>query len=284
MRIGKYPLGLAVFMAIATPAIAAEDIMPMPKAGAGAFSASTAITTEYYFRGLSQTNDKPAVQGSLGYSYDFGGVTGSGSVWASNVNFGDATIEIDYTLGLGGDVKGISWGVGGIYYAYPGSDDRDAQFDQDYIEMFGTLGYDFKYFALGAGINYSPDFQAESGKGMYYNANVRIPLGKYLDLGASIGRQTISNNTNFGQVDWVDYKVGVSTVLAGFDRSWPISTPIIRDPLFRMRLSRFHDLPVVLTARPMPPGDLIPPGGDRLSIGGRRRFVLLPNIRTQFHL
>lgn len=217
MSIKRILVALALFGATAGSAGAAEDIYPIAAGGPGAFTGSVAVTSEYFFRGLSQTDDKPAVQGGLGYTHDFGGVSGSVGLWGSNVNFSDATVEMDWTAGFSGTVYGATWNLGGIYYSYPGSTDAGAALDQNYGEVTGGLGYDFGLFALGASVNYSPDFQAESGSAWYLNGNVKIPLGKYVDLGAAIGRQYIDKNANFGVPDYTDYKVGLSTLLAGFN-------------------------------------------------------------------
>lgn len=216
MSIKKLLVALALLGASAGSAGAAEDILPLSPGGPGAFTGSLGFTSEYFFRGLSQTDDKPAVQGGLGYTHDFGGISGSVGVWGSNVNFGDATVEMDYTAGLSGTVLGATWNLGAIYYSYPGSTDAGSALDLDFYEGTGGLGYDFGLFALGASVNYSPDFQAESGDAWYLNANVKIPLGKYVDLGAAIGRQYIDKNANFGVRDYTDYKVALSTLLAGF--------------------------------------------------------------------
>lgn len=53
----------------------------------GAFSANVAITSEYYFRGLSQTDDAPALQG--GFDYEVGlakPVALYLGAWGSNAN------------------------------------------------------------------------------------------------------------------------------------------------------------------------------------------------------
>ncbi len=65
-------------------------------------SASAAFTTDYVFRGISQTDQNPAVQASLDASY---GIFYIG-MWGSNVDFGAgpagqdiANVEIDYYAG-----------------------------------------------------------------------------------------------------------------------------------------------------------------------------------------
>ena len=47
------------------------------------------LTTDYVFRGISQTDEKPAIQGGLDYAHSSGAYAG---VWASNVDFNDGDV------------------------------------------------------------------------------------------------------------------------------------------------------------------------------------------------
>ena len=123
-------LGLGALLLSATPAFAAEDIIAAD-AFPGTFSGNVALTTEYIFRGISQSDDRGAIQGGLTYAYDFGSVVGSLGIWGSNVNFADASVELDYTATLSGKVREIAWNLGYIYYNYPGSNSNVA-LDQDF--------------------------------------------------------------------------------------------------------------------------------------------------------
>ena len=62
------------------------------------FSATFAVTTDYVFRGVSQTDNEPAFQAGASYSAPFGLYAG---VWASNVDFGEGgpDYEVDYYVG-----------------------------------------------------------------------------------------------------------------------------------------------------------------------------------------
>ena len=80
---------IAFLLAAGTGASAADekDAVDNLAAKLGDFSAEVAITSDYSFRGISQTNKGPAIQGSFGWSKDFdvGGqkVTTFASAWAS---------------------------------------------------------------------------------------------------------------------------------------------------------------------------------------------------------
>jgi len=79
------------------------------------FTGSMALTNDYRSRGISNS-DGPAIQGSIGWNYN-GFVLGA---WASNTEFSDSNIEIDYNAGYTWAWSGINFIVQGIYYTFPG--------------------------------------------------------------------------------------------------------------------------------------------------------------------
>ena len=99
-------------MIITAPMLMAED-------SPHEFSANVALSTDYMYRGGSQTNEQPAISGGFDYAHSSGVYAG---LWASNVDFGDsANIEIDFYGGIAGEISnGIGWDVGALYYHYPG--------------------------------------------------------------------------------------------------------------------------------------------------------------------
>ena len=65
----------------------------------GKISANVGMVTEYFFRGITQTGEKFAVQGGLDYAHNSGVYLGA---WGSNVDFGDgdeASSEVDLMAG-----------------------------------------------------------------------------------------------------------------------------------------------------------------------------------------
>ncbi|MDE0488188.1 MAG: TorF family putative porin, partial [Gammaproteobacteria bacterium] len=75
-------------------------------------SANLAVTTDYVFRGYTQTGEDPAVQGGLDWADSSGWYVGT---WASNIDFGpgdDASIEVDIYAGYGWEANDVSYDVG----------------------------------------------------------------------------------------------------------------------------------------------------------------------------
>jgi len=126
-------------------------------------------TSDYVFRGISQTSEDPAAQGSVDFGY---GLFYAG-VWASNVDFDDAppaNAEVDLYAGIRPTMgPGPLWGpvtfdLGVIYYAYPGADDDGAE--ADYVEL--KAGYSMespwiKGLTSGTTLYWSSDYALETG-------------------------------------------------------------------------------------------------------------------------
>jgi uncharacterized protein (TIGR02001 family) len=188
----------------------------------GEFSGTLTGVTDYYFRGISQTDHIPAIQGSFDYNVDvFKGISIYAGTWASNVNFNDgnqAQIEIDTYFGLKGAIDKFSWSVGGLYYAYPGA---SSGLNYNYWEITGTAGYDFGFLSVTGALNYSPDYFAASGDAFYVAGDVSVPIPVLKDyepyVALHVGHQWIQNNTAFGTPDYTDWSVGVGAKVFGFD-------------------------------------------------------------------
>lgn len=204
----KILLTSMIAFAFVSPAMA-EDNIP------GDFSTTIGAVSEYSFRGIAQSNEGPAMQGSIDWSHDSGFYAG---VWGSSVEFTDASLETDIYAGYSGTVNGFTYDVGGIYYAYPGSG-RD-QHDYNFVEGALALGYDFDVAALSASVNYSPDYFAGSGDAVYVAGNLDVPL-PFLpfdtSLNGSVGHQSIDDNRAFGTPDYMDWGIGLSSNIEGFD-------------------------------------------------------------------
>jgi uncharacterized protein (TIGR02001 family) len=178
------------------------------------FSGNVALTTDYVFRGISQT-DGPAVQGGFDMEVSNGLYAG---IWASNLDFGDdADIEVDYYAGFGGEFANkLGYDVGVTYYSYPSSNAADAG-DYDFTEVYGSLSYDFGPAAATLGLNHSSDYFGGSDNATYVYVGVDVPLANDFALSMQYGDQSIDDNAAFGTPDYNDWKVGLSKSVGGFD-------------------------------------------------------------------
>lgn len=164
-------LGVSLFAALqAIPSIANAEV-----------STNLGVSSNYLFRGVTQTDNSTAVQGGLDYEHASGLYAG---VWGSNVDFGDGTsYELDLYAGYAGAINNIGYDVGYIYYAYP-----DAPGSIDFGEIYGELSYGY----LSAGLAYTTNSDASSpglfveGDVFYYLA-ATIPLENDFSAGVTLG-------------------------------------------------------------------------------------------------
>jgi uncharacterized protein (TIGR02001 family) len=112
-----------------------------------------ALTSDYIFRGFSQTDNDPALQAQVDITY---GILYAG-IFGSNIDFTGVGIEGDLEVDLYAGVKptwnGVTFDFGVIYYAYPGSETSPSD-ELEYVEfkagvsgtLFSSLGAYFNVF------------------------------------------------------------------------------------------------------------------------------------------
>lgn len=211
-----YLLGVATAAMIgsASLAYAGDPLVELP--AGDKIVGSVAFTTQYYARGLRQTDEGvPAVQGALEYNHSSGIYIGA---WASNVSENvigtGAGIEMDFSAGYRGSINTkFTYDLGLIYYYYPG---YDGSLDADWVDAKVAAGYDFGFMQTMFTALVSPEYQYESGTSVYLAADLTIPVGKF-SIFLHGGRQWIDDEVRFGYPDFFDYSIGVGTNLVGLD-------------------------------------------------------------------
>lgn len=165
-------------------------------------SANIGVTSNYLWRGVSQTQDDVAVSGGVDYSHESGFYVGA---WASNVNFGttetvdvvdgggsvigtatvnkdDHQYELDVYAGFAGEAGGFGYDIGVVHYAYP-----EADGDADFTEL--AVSGSFSVVTIGA--NYT--FHSEVDDGLftegdiYYFASAGLELPQDFGLSFTVG-------------------------------------------------------------------------------------------------
>jgi len=180
----------------------------------GTFSANVGFTTDYVWRGLSQTDNGAAVQGGLDWSSELGFYLG---VWGSNVDFNDpdaGSLETDFYAGYAGKLGDFSYDIQALYYYYPGA---DGHLNYDFFETVLGAGYDLGFADLSAGFAYSPETFGKGGRTYYYSGGVSVPLPLPLGL-------ALKGNVGYYRFDESDtapnyrhYDVGLGASALGFD-------------------------------------------------------------------
>ncbi|MDP2714880.1 TorF family putative porin [Rheinheimera sp.] len=176
---------------------------------AGSFTASAVelsgditFASDYAFRGVSQTEEAPALQGGLSLTDESGFYV---SVWGSNVDFlTEGTLELDVMLGWSGAINDDwSTDVGIMRYGYPNT----AIPGSNFWEIYGSLSYKDLTFGLA----YSDDYYLNSGDFFYLYANYSYALMENLSLDLHVGQ----NEYDDSSASYLDWSVGVSTEVMG---------------------------------------------------------------------
>ena len=204
-------------------AIAAAGMIASVSAGAAKaegnmpeFSANVAITSDYIFRGVSQTAEGPAIQGGFDVTWN---ILYAG-VWASNIDFGGApsdcgnltdtgdcaNIEVDLYAGITPKLGPVDLDLGVIYYVYPKAIDPTAELD--YVEIKGGASVSpVDNLTVGATVYYSPEFTAQSGETWTVEGSAELSLPYDFALSGLVGTLQFNDAT---LTDYTYWKVGLS--------------------------------------------------------------------------
>jgi len=148
-------------------------------------SGSLALTSDYVWRGTSQTQEAPAVQAGLKFAADTGAYA---SAWGSNVEFAPGTgasSEFDIAVGYGRTAGDWAFDVNVLRYVYPGTEG-----DLDWTELNGSLTWRDRYW-LAAG--WSPEALGSGENGTYLQAGARFPVGDAVRVEAAVGHYLLDD-------------------------------------------------------------------------------------------
>jgi uncharacterized protein (TIGR02001 family) len=163
-------VGLALIAITGTAAADGYEVAAPAAADEGrkfTYSFNIGATSDYVFRGISQTDNDPTIQGGidLGYGILYAGWWASGLDFEAGLN--DAKVEMDWYGGIRPTWGKATFDLGVIYYTYPGSGPilpLVTYPDLNYVELkAGVSGEVVKNLTAGATIYWSPDYFAETG-------------------------------------------------------------------------------------------------------------------------
>ena len=207
----KLPYLLVLSGLISVPAFAADA-----PASPHTLTGNIALTSDYVFRGVSQSQNGPAIQGGFDYSHASGFYLGT---WGSNVDWVSAggyktnsSMEIDLYGGYKGAMGDIGYDVGAITYYYPG-DQVTGVNDPDTTEVYlglgwKTLGFKYSYTVSDRFVGWGTSASNGKTQGSYYvELNGTHDLGSGWGVLGHIGYQDVKDNDDASYTDW---KVGVT--------------------------------------------------------------------------
>jgi uncharacterized protein (TIGR02001 family) len=180
------------------------------------FSETATLTSDYRFRGISQSDANPAVQGSIEASLNSGVYAG---VWASTVSgtqLAGAAAEVDGYLGYRGRHAQLGYDVGVQYYTYPGS---AAGSHLGYAEPYASANITVPKLStnLKLGAAFAPKQGLAQRANLYGYGEMAQPvpttpitLRAHLGYTRSGGQSAAPRSADTG--NYLDYAVGVDYV------------------------------------------------------------------------
>ncbi|MGV3577451.1 TorF family putative porin [Brevundimonas sp.] len=194
---------LKLHTALAAVVLAAPGAAFAQTAPDWAFNA--AVGSDYVFRGVSQTEEDPAI--SAGVDVNAGSFYAG--AWASNVSFvgdTDTKAEVDLYGGYRTETAGWNLDLGVVGYLYTGQPDGA---DYDYVELKAAASRAVGPATVGAAVYWSPDFfGAAEDEATYVEANAAFSPAVKWTVSGALGRQFVSSD-----FDYTTWNVGAAYAL-----------------------------------------------------------------------
>ena len=221
----------ALAVSAAAPAFAADMPTKARKVAVAAPSPwdiafGGALASDYYFRGISQSDRGPSVSAYFEPRYNitpdlqlYAGISGSSVKLAT-----DPTAEIDLYGGIRPTFGAFAFDFGGIYYWYPKERALTAAMapasgnttigDTDFWEVYGKVAWTINpVLTLGGNLYYSPSWLKSGAPGTYASATGKVTLPSNM-LPADIGAY-LSGEAGYYWLGTTDFVPGVFVNNAG---------------------------------------------------------------------
>jgi uncharacterized protein (TIGR02001 family) len=193
---------------------AAQPLRAAELGGGFSISGGATVTSDYRFRGISQTDRRFALQGTLGLSHSSGLYA---TLWGSSIDdyvAAGADAEIDLVLGYRRSFGGTTIDVGLLYYYYPGAG-LVPGYNSDFVEPYVSVSHTFGPVTAKATANYAPSQAALSvGAGdednLYLAGDVSVAIPQTgLTVSGHLGHSFGPSDLTIGN-GYTDWNVGVS--------------------------------------------------------------------------
>lgn len=189
-------------------------------------TANVTLASQYRYRGLMQTNNRPAIQGGFDLAHASGFYLGnwnSSISWLNDSNSDvSAPVEMDFYGGYKGNlVPDVPVDAGILQYYYPG-DYPSGYTSPDTTELYAGIGYGPVMFKYSIAMTNLFGF-ADSKYSQYFDLSGNFDTGVWgLTVNAHVGRQAVRNVDNGSYTDWKlgltkDFGQGLSVSLAYLD-------------------------------------------------------------------
>lgn len=167
------------------------------------------LTTDYRYRGISQSRLKPALQGGADYVNNPSGFYAG--AWLSTIKWvtdsgGSGNVELDLYAGKRGSISDkISYDAGVLSYVYPSN---GLATSANTTEIYGQLGMGPAYVKYSHALTNLFGFANSKNSGyLDIGANIDVAEGLVLNLHAGHQQVKGAGNNPFSYTDW---KIGVT--------------------------------------------------------------------------
>jgi len=223
MKTLAYALSAAVLCSAAASAFAqTADSSAAPAAAPAAaapadasphtITANVSLVSDYRYRGISQTDLRPAIQGGFDYSHSSGFYVGN---WNSSISWiGDANpsvsapIEMDFYGGFKNTFKvseqEFNYDVGVLEYYYPGGYSNPRPYT---TELYAGIGWGPVFLKYSHAVTNLFGFN-DSKNSYYVDLSANVPLNFWdLTFNAHVGYQGVQHYSDASYTDW---KIGLT--------------------------------------------------------------------------
>jgi uncharacterized protein (TIGR02001 family) len=183
---------------------AATTVQAQEATGPFELTGLVTLTSDYRFRGISQTQEDPAIQGGLTANHESGFFVG---VWGSSVDFAgsDTWAELDLIAGYTNTVGSLTYIAQALYYVYPEESDFNyAEFNLGFSLETGTG------FTPSLNVWYAPDLPGDL-ENLYVTAGGTFAVTDAVSVFANYGKSFIEGPGNYA-----DWNAGVAFEFQGF--------------------------------------------------------------------
>lgn len=204
-------------------------VAAMPQAYAESpLTANVGVTSNYIWRGVTQTSDASAISGGIDYASDSGFYVGT---WVSNTTSNQ--YEHDIYAGYGFDAGPVGLDIGAIKYMYPVGTALS-----DFTEVYVNASYES--FGVGAAYTVSKeDSSVVNDNDLYIYASAEFEVKKDLALGVLVGDYDVDGGS---ASDYTHYQISLSKDDFTFAYEKTDQTGAAGDPRFTASWSKSFDL------------------------------------------
>ena len=207
----KSALASSALMAICT----AASLLPTLAHADDGISYNVGAVSDYRYRGVSQTDKKPALQGGVDYAKGpfYVGTWLSTISWIKDAGGGNAPAEWDIYAGYKGEItKDLTYDVGTLAYVYLGQKAHEIGApNPDTGEIYGALSYGIFTAKYSHSLTNLFGF-AESKNSGYLDLSATYDLGNGFSIVPHVGYQSIPKKAAPSGMDlsYTDYALTVN--------------------------------------------------------------------------